>query len=105
MGQNRRYDLTAADVEKAGERLERKPRPVGPSSSQLRATGRRIDAQQPIAVTAWVPHLVSYVKTEQVTGEAIAWTDSAVLVRWQRVGSSAPMHTWVWASAVRRSRR
>ncbi|WP_167497459.1 hypothetical protein [Microbacterium maritypicum] len=37
-----------------------------------------------------------------VEAEAIAWTRSAVLVRWVSQYSVHPHHTWVWASAVTR---
>ena len=35
-----------------------------------------------------------------VFDEAIAWTDGAVLVRWQRNGHDC--YTWVWPSAMQR---
>lgn len=102
VGQNKRYDLTGADVARAAERLERASRPVGLDFELVRRTGRRTDAETPIPVAAWVPHLVSHVDMQLVEAEAIAWTADAVLVRWTPAGAPGPSHAWVWANSVRR---
>lgn len=94
--------MVSADLARAAERLERQARPLSLTPAQLQQTGRRVDAEQPIAVCAWVPHLVTYVESELVDAEAIAWTSDAVLLRWTPEGASFPAHSWVWANAVRR---
>ncbi|MFB6612532.1 hypothetical protein ACFCVO_19585 [Agromyces sp. NPDC056379] len=61
---------------------------------------RRVEAAKPIQVDAWTRHRVIYEDPRLVQSEAVAWTDGAVLVRWQRNGHDCYM--WVWSSAVQR---
>lgn len=102
MGQNRRYPLVERDVERAGQAAERAPRPVGLTIDQVAGTGHRVDAAEPVAVTAWVPHQVAYIEALPIDAEVIAWTKRAVLVRWTPPGTTYPTHAWLWASAVQR---
>lgn len=102
MGQNRRYQLVERDVERAGQAADRAPRPVSLTIDQVNATGLRVDAETPVPVTAWVPHQVAYVDAVPIDAEAVAWTKTAVLVRWTAPGATYPTHTWLWANAVQR---
>jgi len=103
MGQNKRYPhLLEADIARAGAKIDRQLRPVDLSEPELQSTGQRQDARTPIPVTAWIPHQVLWTEPLLVEAEAIAWTRSAVLVRWVSHYSVHPHHTWVWASAVSR---
>ncbi|GAA3924738.1 hypothetical protein [Microbacterium soli] len=103
MGQNRRYDMVTPDIERAARRLERTAIPLSLGSEQLDTSGQRVDAADPVPVTAWVPHQVSYTEQVRVEAEAIAWTQKAALLRWTPQGRSTPSHVWVWADAVTRS--
>lgn len=103
MGQNKRYPgLLEADIERAAVAMERRPSPIALSEAELRSSGRRQEAREPIPVRAWIPHRVVYDEPQLVEAEAIAWTTTAVLVRWRSEHSAHPRHTWVWASAVTR---
>ena len=102
MGQNRRYDLVGRDIAKWERRERDRGTPTGLSPEQLRLTGARRDAAQPIPVEAWVPYVVAYEEQRIVEAVAIAWTDDAVLLRWTPEGASTPVERWVWANAVRR---
>ena len=102
VGQNRRYHLVERDVERAGQAAERRGRAVSLTVDQVRSSGSRVEAPEPIQVTAWVPHQVAHVEERTIEAEAIAWTRGAVLVRWVIPGTTYPVHAWVWANAVTR---
>jgi len=103
MGQNKRYpELLEHEIAKVGAAMDRRLRPVGLSEAELRISGPRQDARQPIPVVAWIPHQVLWTEAQRVEAEAIAWTSDAVLLRWTSSHSAHPHHTWVWASAVTR---
>ena len=102
VGQNRRFQLVERDVERAGQTADRAPRPVSLTIDQVTGTRRRVDASDPVPVTAWVPHQVAYVEALPIDAEAIAWTQRAVLIRWTQPGASYPTHAWLWAHAVSR---
>lgn len=102
MGQVKRYDLISANLEHAAQREALSGTPVSLSVDQVTDTGRRQDAREPVPVSAWVPHRVVYDEARLIDAEAIAWTDSAVLIRWIPPNSSQPAHAWVYAAAVRR---
>lgn len=102
MGQVKRYDLVGADLERAADLEARRPQPIGLTIDQVRGTGRRHEAREPVPVTAWVPHRVVYDEAQMIEGEAIAWTEGAVLIRWTPAHSTQPSHAWVYAAAVRR---
>ncbi|MFF8186020.1 hypothetical protein ACF044_02010 [Microbacterium sp. NPDC016588] len=68
---------------------------MGLSIDDVRATGVRRDARQPIPVTARLQFLVAHVEPREVEAAAIAWADAAVLVRW--TGEDGHEHyTWVY---------
>lgn len=101
MGQNKRYpELLEGDIARVEAAMERRPQPIGLSETEIRSGGRRQDAREPVHVAVWIPHQVTYSDPQLVEGEAIAWTRTAVLVRWKTPYSVHPHHTWVWASAV-----
>ena len=100
VGQNRRYQLVERDVERAGQAAERQARAVSLTVDQVRSSGPRVEATEPVQVTAWVSHQVAYVEERPIEAEAIAWTRGAVLVRWIVPDTTYPVHAWVWANAV-----
>lgn len=101
MGQNNRYpELLEHEITKVGAAMDRRLHPVSLSEDELRSSGPRQDAREPIPVSAWIPHQVLWTEPQRVEAEAIAWTSDAVLLRWTPTYSSHPHHTWVWASAV-----
>lgn len=102
MGQVKRYDLVGADLERAADLEARRPVPIGLTVDQVRGTGRRQEAREPVPVAAWVPHRVVYDEAQLIEAEAIAWTAGAVLIRWKPPNSSQHSHVWVYAAAVRR---
>ena len=78
-----------------------RPRPISLSKDEL-GTAEPREAVEPVPVEAWVRFPESPIR---VSGQALAWTDKAVLVEFQ-LRSGATHRAWVWASAVeRRSRR
>ncbi|MFC9559859.1 hypothetical protein [Agromyces sp. NPDC056965] len=104
MTQNHRYGTRLDENLARAARLdEAQGTPIALTTEELNTTGRRVEAQEPIQVDAWIRHRVIYEDPRLVHGEAVAWTDGAVLVRWQRNGHNC--YTWVWASAVRRRNR
>jgi hypothetical protein len=103
MTQNRRYRSPLdRNIERALRADELRGTPISLSTEELRVTGRRTEAREPIQVEAWVRHRVVYEEPRVVSGEAIAWTEGAVLVRWRASDDTHEQLTWVWASAVRR---
>ncbi len=54
--------------------------------------------REPIPVRAWVRFHEATVRPE---GVAVAFTDKAVLVRWESI-DGRQLQAWVWASAVER---
>ncbi|WP_341998904.1 hypothetical protein MRBLWH7_000532 [Microbacterium sp. LWH7-1.2] len=101
MGQNRRYDLVGRDIEGADRLRERTGSPIGLSIDEVRATGQRRDAREPIPVTARLQFQVALVEPREVDAVVIAWTDTAVLVRWC-TPNGHEHHAWIYAGAVRR---
>ena len=105
MGQNKRVpELLEANIEHVEHAIERRPEPVSLTIEEVRTGGIRQDAREPIPVAAWIPHRVNYSEPQLVQAEAIAWTRTAVLLRWKAPHSSHARHTWVWANAVTRLR-
>jgi len=99
--QNRRYATRLDEnLARAARADETRGTPIGLSPDELRTTGRRTEAGTPVRVDAWVRLRVVTEEPRLIEGEAVAWTTGAVLVRWQHAGHD--VHTWVWASAVRR---
>lgn len=95
VGQNRRYgsDVTRAAIAESVLR----PKPVSLSRAQVGEPVIR--ASRPIPVIAWVTFPGADV---EIDAHAIAWTDRAVLLRFE-LRDRATRECWVWASAVRRS--
>lgn len=103
MGNNRRHpDGILHDLARFDADLRAHGTPTSLTEQELAATGPRQDPPRPVPVTAWVPHHVAYDTALHITGEAIAWTDKAVLVHWRRPDGGPDHHTWVWAGAVTR---
>ncbi|MGI9823878.1 hypothetical protein [Agromyces sp. Marseille-Q5079] len=101
MTQNRRSGTRLDEnLARAARADEDRGTPIGLSIDELGTTGRRTDARIPVRVDARVRLRVITEEPRLIEGEAVAWTRGAVLVRWQHGGHD--MHTWVWASAVRR---
>ncbi|GAA1955287.1 hypothetical protein GCM10009717_21580 [Agromyces allii] len=101
MTQNRRYDSRLDENLARAERLDAsRGTPVPLSPEELRTTGRRVEAREPVSVEAWIRHRVVYEEPRLIQGVAVAWTTGAVLIRWSADG--VERFTWVWASAVRR---
>jgi hypothetical protein len=61
--------------------------------------GRVREPRAPIDVYAWVPYRDGYY--HPVKGQATAWTDRAVRIRWTTPFGTA-YELWVWAKAVTR---
>lgn len=103
MGGNRRYpDL--ADENRDRIALERAKRgtPVSLTTTEIRSTGPRKDAPDPVPVIATVRYRVSFEEPRTVEGEAIAWSHGAVLVKYQEPNGDGDQYVWVYANAVRR---
>lgn len=100
VGQNRRYDLVGRDIERGDRIRAERGSPIGLTIDEVRTTGRRRDAREPIPVTARLQFQIAHVEPREVEAVAIAWTDAAVLVRW--VADGHEHHTWVYAGAIRR---
>lgn len=101
MVQNKRHpELLEGNIARVEATMERQPQPIGLSEAEIRSGGMRQDAREPVPVAAWIPHRVCYSDPQLIQAEAIAWTRTAVLVRWKTPQSVHPRHTWVWASAV-----
>jgi hypothetical protein len=93
VGKNRRY---GSDVtESATNDFLTKPRPISLSEEELGQL-QPTEPETPQQVLAWVRYPESPIR---VKGEAVAFTDRAVLVRWQNRDGSTHQ-AWVWRSAV-----
>ena len=68
------------DIDRMIERWEREPTHVSLPQGTVDRTGRRRRGE-PVPVRALIPMETRYVESLEVEGEAIAWTDRAVLVR------------------------
>ena len=95
MGSNRRYgsDVSREAVNQAVTR----PRPISLTEQERRATSEGVTAPDaPDRVVAWIRYPEQAV---QVEGEAIAFNDRVVLVRFTTF-DGAVQQAWVWRSAV-----
>lgn len=101
MGGNRRYP-DAAD-ERADEiRLEQAKfgNPISLTTAEVRSTGPRAEAPEPVPVIASVRYRVIYEEPRRVEGEAVAWTRGAVLVKYPGPITRQYRFVWVYANAV-----
>ena len=98
----KRYDMTGEQLDRLAAEEARRPKPVGLTPEEVAQTGRRVEAPEPVPVTAIVPHRTDFVEGVELEAEAVAWTRSAVLLRW-KVGTQTQF-AWVFAPAVRRRR-
>lgn len=99
MGANRRYgsDVSREAVNAAATR----PRPVSLTEQERQASGAGVELpEHPEKVLAWVRYPESAV---QVEGEAVAFNERAVLVRFPILGGGH-QEAWVWRSAVTKRR-
>lgn len=100
MTQNRRYDMVGPNLERGDRERALRGNPVGLTVEQVRRTGRRVDLPEPVPVSAWVTHLVSFADTRLVDGTVVAHTDYAVAIR--ITNDEGGTHTvWVYDGAVR----
>ncbi|VXB03895.1 conserved hypothetical protein [Plantibacter sp. T3] len=100
MGGNRRYgsDVSREAVNAAVTR----PRPVSLTEQERQASGAGVELpERPEKVLAWVRYPESAV---QVEGEAVAFNERAVLVRFPILGGGF-QEAWVWRSAVTKRRQ
>lgn len=93
--------MISPEIDRHEQAETRRPKPIGLTYPEVRATGRREDASTPIPVSAMVPHQIAYVELQRIEGHAVAWTRDAVMVRYAVGGRDS--HVWVWASAVNRT--
>ncbi|GAA1817653.1 hypothetical protein [Agromyces neolithicus] len=103
MGGNRRYP-DAAD-ERADEirlKQEKLGHPVSLTTAEVRHTGARAEAPEPVPVIATVRYRVVYEEPRKVEGEAVAWTRGAVLVKYPDPMTRQDRFVWVYANAVTR---
>lgn len=103
MGTNRRYPDQAD--ERADEiRLEQAKRgaPVSLTTVEVRHTGSRTEAHEPVPVIATVRYRVVYEEPRQVEALAVAWTRGAVLVKYLDPVTRQDHFVWLYANAVRR---
>lgn len=103
MGGSRRYP-DAAD-ERADEiRLEQAKfgNPVSLTTGEVRRTGPRAEAREPVPVIASIRYRVVYEEPRTVEGEAVAWTKGAVLVKYPDPMTRQDRFVWVYANAVTR---
>lgn len=89
------------DIDRMIERWEREPEHVSLPQATVDRTGRRRKGE-PVPVKALIPMETRYIESLEVEGEAIAWTDRAVLVRAVVKPGHRAVEVWVWASAVQR---
>lgn len=66
MGQNRRYDLIGRDIERGDRERDKRGTVIGLSIDEVRATGRRREAREPIPVTAHVQFQIAHVEPREV---------------------------------------
>lgn len=95
VGSNRRYgsDVSREAVNAAVTR----PRPVSLTEQERRASGAGVEMPaNSEKVLAWVRYPESSI---QVEGEAVAFNERAVLVRFPLLGGGT-QEAWVWRSAV-----
>jgi hypothetical protein len=95
MGGNRRYgsDVSREAINAAVTR----PRPLSLTENERRSTGAGVTTpDEPEKVLAWVRYPEQAV---QVEGEAVAFNDRVVLVRFPTFGGGVA-EAWVWRSAV-----
>ena len=103
MGTNKRYDVYSKPLSEITEAAERQPRPISIPEDVVRASGRRRDEPQPVAVMVHVPVQVAYTDVQLVDGEALAWTTGGlVLIRYVPEGSRSPVYVWVAGNLVHR---
>lgn len=106
MGTNRRYPDRAG--ERADEiRLEQAKLGVPGSltTAEVRRTGHRTEAREPIPVSASVRYRFVYEEPRMVEGQAMAWTRSTVLVKYPDPVTNQDQFVWVYANAVTRRAR
>lgn len=99
MGTNRRYPDFARKLARERETADamRASEPLSLTSDELELDRRPMTRTPlPKPVSAWVRYGAVAVRIE---GEAVAWTDRAVAVRW-RTPDGAEHRAWVWSSAV-----
>jgi hypothetical protein len=100
MGGNRRYgsDVSREAINEAATR----PRPVSLTEHERKSTGAGVTTpESPEKVLAWVRYPEQAV---QVEGEAVAFNDRVVLVRFATFGGGVA-EAWVWRSAVTKPAR
>lgn len=103
-GKTKDGDMTAKgqrDLDRMIARWEREPHHVSLPQGTVDMTGRRRSGD-PVPVRAFIPMETRFVESIEVEGEAIAWTDRAVLVQAVVKPDGNPIKVWVWASAVQR---
>jgi hypothetical protein len=103
VGSNRRYpDLADENRDRIALEQARLGTPISLTTREIRSTGPRTDAPQPVPVLAVVRYRVSFEEPRTVEGEAIAWSHGAVLVKYQEPDGHGDRYVWVYANAVRR---
>ena len=103
MGTNRRYPDRAD--ERADEiRLNQAKLgvPVSLTTAEVRSTGHRTEATEPIPVNASIRYRFAYEEPRTVEGQAMAWTPGAVLVKYRDPATNQDQFVWVYANAVTR---
>lgn len=96
VGENKRYPGNIEDS--LNEWLVR-AEPIGLTEDELRLRDQKVTRpEQPMSVRAWVRFPEASIEPQ---AEAVAWTDRAVLVRFE-LRDGRVRETWVWASAVSR---
>lgn len=95
MGGNRRY---GSDVSREAVNASlTRPSPISLSEQERHSTGAGVTTpESPEKVIAWVRYPE---RSVQVEGEAVAFNDRVVLVRFPTIGGGVA-EAWVWRSAV-----
>jgi hypothetical protein len=103
VGGNRRYpDAAEERADEIRPQQAKLGNPVSLTTAEVRRTGPRAEAREPVPVIASVRYRVVYEEPRTVEGEAVAWTRGAVLVKYPDPMTRHDRFVWVSANAVTR---
>lgn len=89
------------DIDRMIARWEREPKPVGLPHYVVEQLGQRHEGDG-TRVSALVPLEYHYREMKPFDAEVIAWTKTAVKIRFTLIPGTNPVEMWVWANQVKR---